>query len=92
MLSSNPNEPLIQSVSFHDGFIWVVLGDGRVVQARYDLFPRLRNATDKQRDNWELIGDGVGVHWPDVDEDLSTEGLIRDAISIAPAEEINCMS
>ena len=89
MLSSNPNEPLSHAVTFHDGFMWVELRDGRVVQARYDVFPRLRGATSKQRNNWELIGDGVGIHWPDVDEDLSTEGLIRDAISIAPASAEN---
>ena len=89
MLSSNPNEPLAHTVSFHDGFMWVELRDGRVVQARYDLFPRLRDATTAQRDSWELIGDGVGIHWPEIDEDLSTEGLIRDAISIAPAPAAN---
>ena len=69
----------------HDGYMWVELLDGRVVQARYDLFPRLRDATDEQRARWSLIGDGVGIHWPEVDEGLSTSGLIRDAVSIRPA-------
>src|SRR2546422_10121695 len=87
MNTSHPNEPLAESVSFRDGFMWVKLTDGRVIQARYDVFPRLRKATDKQRTNWKLIGDGVGIHWPDIDEDLSTESLLRDSISVAPAKK-----
>ena len=61
----------------------VELVDGRVITARYDTFHRLRDATKTQRENWQLIGRGVGIHWPDVDEDLSTDGLLRDAISVA---------
>lgn len=85
MHSTEVVEPLAKSVSFRDGFMWVELRDGRVVQARYDEFVRLRDATEAQRANWELVGDGVGILWPDVDEDLSTEGLIRDSVSIAAA-------
>jgi hypothetical protein len=42
-------------------------------------YPRLLNATQEQRDHWELSGAGYGIHWPDIDEDLSTEGLLRGA-------------
>ena len=67
---------------FAHGLLHVELVDGRVASARYEVFPRLAGATAQQRDNWELIGEGVGIHWPDVDEDLSTDGLIREAVRI----------
>jgi hypothetical protein len=86
MTSSHPNEPLAKSARFSaEGVIFVALADGRVIAARYDVFPRLRKANAKQLRHWRLIGGGVGIHWPDVDEDLSTEGLLRDALLVAPA-------
>jgi hypothetical protein len=57
----------------------VQLVDGRRVIVPLAWFPRLLHATDDQRGNWRLIGDGQGVHWPDVDEDLSVAGLLRGA-------------
>lgn len=83
MTSSDPNRPRTRRVWFFGGLLKVELVDGRVITARYDGFPRLRDATKAQRDNWQLIGRGVGIHWPDVDEDLSTDGLLRDAVSVA---------
>ncbi len=83
MNSSHPNRPRAKHVWFAENLLHVELRDGRVVSARYDMFPRLANAMPEQRDNWELIGEGVGIHWPDVDEDLSTDGLVRDAVSIS---------
>ena len=65
--------------------MYVELQDGRVIAARYDGLPRLRDADASQLERWELIGDGVGIRWPDLDEDLSTEGLLRDAVSVAAA-------
>lgn len=53
-----------------------VLADGREVSVPLAWFPRLRDATPAQRNNWRLIGGGVGVHWPDVDEDISAESLL----------------
>ena len=89
MNSSHPNEPLAKSVELTtDGLLFVKLADGRVIAARYDVFPRLKNASEKQRNNWRLIGEGVGIHWPEIDEDLSTEGLLRDALLVAPAPGI----
>jgi hypothetical protein len=54
----------------------VLLVDGRRIPAPLRWFPRLR-ATPAQRGNYELLGDGIGIHWPDVDEDLSVAGLLR---------------
>jgi hypothetical protein len=67
---------LAESVSFDDHTLVVQLSDGRAIIAPLEWFPRLRNATDEQRVNWRLIGNGVGIHWPDVDEDISVEGLL----------------
>ena len=44
-------------------------------------YPRLLNATPEQRKNWKVGGGGYGIHWPDLDEDLSTEGLLRGAVA-----------
>jgi hypothetical protein len=54
----------------------VALMDGRTISVPLAWYPRLANATPEQRANWELAGAGYGIHWPDVDEDLSTEGLL----------------
>lgn len=56
----------------------VVLKNGRMVRVDWKKYPRLRGATIEQRMKWELIGGGVGIHWPDVDEDLSVDGLRKD--------------
>ena len=54
----------------------IQLRDGRSITAPLAWFPRLLHATPAQRNNWELLGDGEGIHWPDVDEDLSVAGLL----------------
>jgi len=54
----------------------VQLVDGREIGAPLEWFPRLRDATPAQRANWRLIGQGVGIHWEDLDEDLSIAGLV----------------
>lgn len=54
----------------------VVLADGREVTAPLEWFPRLRDATEAQRADWRPVGGGVGLHWPDVDEDISVAGLL----------------
>ncbi len=54
----------------------IQLRDGRSITAPLAWFPRLLHATPSQRNNWELLGDGEGIHWPDVDEDLSVAGLL----------------
>jgi hypothetical protein len=55
----------------------VNLKDGRTISVPLAWFPRLLNATPTERSNWELLGEGEGIHWPDIDEDLSVAGLLR---------------
>jgi hypothetical protein len=55
----------------------VHLKDGRTVSAPLTWFPKLLNATPQQRANFELLGDGEGIHWPDAEEDLSIAGILR---------------
>ncbi len=56
----------------------VILNNRGVIKAKISDFPRLKNATEKQLNNWELIGNGIGLHWEDLDEDISLKGLLRD--------------
>ncbi len=56
--------------------IHVRLSDGREISAPLDWFPRLLHATDAQRQQWELIGRGIGIHWEAIDEDISVAGLL----------------
>jgi hypothetical protein len=69
-------EPLAVAVSCTDTALHVVLADGREVSAPLEWFPRLRDATPEARANWRPIGRGVGIHWPDIDEDISVAGLL----------------
>ena len=69
-------EPLAIDVSFTEDALRVVLADGREVSAPLQWFPRLLHATPEQRAQWELIGDGIGIHWPQVDEDVEVESLL----------------
>jgi hypothetical protein len=64
------------SVEFSGESIRLVLTDAREISAPIEWFPRLRDASDEQRANWRLIGGGEGVHWPDVDEDVSVNALL----------------
>ncbi len=64
------------NVKCADGSIFIELLDGRTISAPLDWFPRLSQAKQEQLDNWELLGDGEGIHWPDLDEDLSVAGLL----------------
>jgi hypothetical protein len=64
------------SVEFVDASIRLILADGREISALLAWFPRLRDASNAQRANWRLIGRGEGVHWPDLDEDVSVNALL----------------
>ena len=68
--------PQAQSIKCTDVALIVELVDGRTISAPLVWFPRLSQATKEQLNNWELLGDGEGIHWPDVDEDLSINGLL----------------
>jgi hypothetical protein len=64
-------------VQVTDEHLLVVLADGRELAAPLAWFPRLAEANGEQRRNWRLIGRGHGIHWPDVDEDISVASLLR---------------
>lgn len=68
--------PLAQDVKCTDEALVVQLLDGRTISAPVIWFPRLAKATKEQLNNCELLGDGDGIHWPEVDEDLSVKGLL----------------
>jgi hypothetical protein len=65
-----------RGVSFKDNRFYVQLVDEREISVPLAWFPRLQNATDEQRNAWELIGQGVGIHWEEIDEDISVAGLL----------------
>ena len=67
------------NVEFTEDMLSVTLMDGRIISVPLVWYPRLLNASQEQRDNWQISGGGYGMHWPDIDEDLSTEGLLRGA-------------
>jgi hypothetical protein len=69
----------VRDVRFDDASIIVDLMDGRAISAPLAWYPRLLQASVAQRQHWELAGAGYGIHWPDLDEDLSTDGLLRGA-------------
>lgn len=66
-------------VTVTDDRLIVVLADGRELSAPLAWFPRLSEATREQRQKWRLIGRGQGIHWPEVDEDISIASLLRAA-------------
>ena len=68
--------PQAFSIKCTDEAIFVELLDGRTISAPLVWFPRLSQASKEQLENWELLGDGEGIHWPDLDEDLSVAGLL----------------
>jgi hypothetical protein len=68
--------PQAHTIRCSDNDLIVGLMDGRTITIPLIWFPGLSKATKEQRDNWELLGDGEGIHWPDIDEDLSIAGLL----------------
>lgn len=77
--SYRPVSALAKSVSFADEVMHVALTDGRTVSVPLIWFPRLHKATPEQRAHCEVGGGGLGLHWPDLDEDLSVAGLLAGA-------------
>ena len=72
----NPGER-ITSIQLTADTLSVDLVDGRTITVPLARFPRLRNANPSQLANWQISGNGYGIHWPEIDEDLSTAGLLR---------------
>ena len=75
-------EPRVTRVGSNSSTLIVDFEDGRSVHLPLIWYPRLFRATQAQRDHWKFIGPGIGVHWPDVDEDLSAAGLLAGRPSI----------
>ena len=71
----------VERVRFKGDSLIVSLKDGREISVPLAWYPRLQNASASQRKNFKVAGGGYGIHWPDIDEDLSTEGLLRGAPS-----------
>ncbi|MBS3916529.1 MAG: DUF2442 domain-containing protein [Sulfuritalea sp.] len=67
---------MAESVTITDDTLCVDLSDGRSILAPLAWYPRLMHASAAERDNWRLIGRGEGIHWRDIDEDISVEGLL----------------
>jgi Protein of unknown function (DUF2442) len=69
-------EAVAQGVTASDEALIVDLTDGRTITVPLTWFPRLAHGTPAERANWRLIGGGAGIHWPDLDEDISVESLL----------------
>ncbi len=78
-ISAKVTDELVLDVRFDEHSLIVDLMDGRTISVPLAWYPRLLHGTVQQRGNWEKCGGGYGIHWTDVDEDLSTEGLLRGA-------------
>ena len=66
-----------KAMKSEDNQLVIVLSDGREISVPLEWFSKLRDASENQRANWRLIGKGVGVHWEEIDEDISVEGLLE---------------
>ena len=64
-------------VRITDDLFYAILEDGREIGVPYNWFFRLEQASEEQRNNWRFIGDGHGIHWEDVDEDVSIQGILK---------------
>ena len=80
-MTVSPIATLAETVRFGDETLIVTLSDVREISVPLEWFPRLRNATPEQRDNWRLITRGIGIHWEDVDEDIAVATLPMSSTS-----------
>lgn len=69
-------DPEVTSIEINRNRLIVNLQDSRQLVIPIDWYPRLRHATESERQNWELLGDGYAIHWPDLDEHIGIEGLL----------------
>ncbi|MDH4084052.1 MAG: DUF2442 domain-containing protein [Nitrospira sp.] len=83
--AANIVEPRVMSMAVTDDEIIAHLVDGRTISVPLVWSWRLADATPKQRQHWEILGDGQGIRWPDIDEDISVEGMLRGASAPRPA-------
>ncbi len=83
-MKSDKSDERLRELAIDDEMLSVDLMDGRRISAPLAWYPRLQAATEEQRRHWRIAGGGYGIHWPDIDEDLSTEDMLRGA----PAPEV----
>lgn len=76
-ISARVTDERVLDVRFDEASLIVDLMDGRTISVPLAWYPRLLAASPDQRAKWEKAGAGFGIHWPDLDEDLSTEGLLH---------------
>jgi hypothetical protein len=76
-ISAAEVQPLAIDVAFSNDALQVALADGRGISVPLSWYPRLQDASPKERKNWRLIGGGLGIHWESIDEDVSVESLLR---------------
>ncbi len=74
---TRPKQSSARAVRITDETLIVDLQDGRCISVPLDWYPRLRHGSRSERNNWELIGDGEGIHWTDLDEDISVHGILK---------------
>jgi hypothetical protein len=75
--AAKTTEIMAKEVWFDPDMMHVRLQDGRIISVPLGWLPRLRDALPRQRDNWRFIGGGIGIHWPDLDEDISVSALLK---------------
>jgi hypothetical protein len=84
--STGESAERIRGARFEADMLVLDLADGRAISVPVTWYPRLANATEPQRRNWRLVGEGYGIHWPEVDEDLSLEGILGGQAAPASSE------
>ncbi len=83
----NPGARVL-NMSSNDDVLGVEVEAGRTISVPLTWYPRLLHESQNDRDNWQVAGGGFGIHWPSLDEDLSVDGLLRDA----PAPKVRVIS
>jgi hypothetical protein len=78
----------VKAVRFTDDLLVVDLRDGRTISVPLVWYPRLLHATPEQREQWEPCGGGFGIHWSQIDEDLSVQGLLRGAPAASESTKV----
>ena len=81
ILAVKPKIPIAQAINVTADTLEVKLSDGRSVLTPLNWYPRLLHATQQERENWRLMGRGEGIHWEDLDEDISVEGILAGRAS-----------
>jgi hypothetical protein len=85
---SRLREALVYDVRVSDDALIADLADGRTITVPLAWFPRLADGTAEERSHWRVIGDGEGIHWPDLDEDISVESLLAGRKSAETQESL----